>query len=136
MKFVAVALCAAALFASCESAEAQETADRLNADRATYGLRALPTNDMLNAKAQAWAERLARENTLYHSNLPDGITGCWRSIGENVGYGGSIAIVEQAYMNSSGHRANILGTQWNRVGTGVAWNGPKVFTVQVFEQAC
>ncbi len=135
-KVLAAAVATMMLLASCMSPEASDAADRLNADRAAYGMPRLVSNDMLNAKAQAWAERLARENTLYHSNLADGIYSRWCALGENVGYGGSIAIVENAYMNSPGHRANILNGSYRWVGTGVAWNGNKVFTVQEFMQPC
>ena len=58
------------------------------------------------------------------------------SLGENVGYGPSIATIESAYMNSPGHRANILASKWNGVGTGYATNGDRVYTVQVFIKTC
>lgn len=135
-KILVAAVGIAMLVTSCLSPQAQETADRLNADRAANGRPALVVNQMLANKAQAWAARLAGQYTLYHSNLSDNISGCWRSLGENVGYGGSIAIVENAYMNSSGHRANILNSGYQYVGTGVAYNGPLVFTVQEFMQGC
>lgn len=134
--FAAAAIAVMALLTSCVSPQAREAADRLNADRGAYGMGPLITTDMLNAKAQAWADRLASQNTLYHSNLTDGISGCWRSLGENVGYGGSIAQVENTYMNSPPHRANILSSNYRDVGTGVAWNGNRVFTVQEFMQPC
>jgi len=60
----------------------------------------------------------------------------WCSLGENVGYGPSVAAIEDAYMNSSGHRANILSTKWNGAGVGYATNGKRVFTVQVFIKTC
>lgn len=108
----------------------------MNHDRELNHLRVLTTQSDAQAKAQAWAEKLARENTLYHSNLPDGIHVRWCSIGENVGYGPSVSAIETAYMNSPGHRANILNTKWNGVGVGVARNGNRVFTVQVFIKTC
>ena len=87
-------------------------------------------------KAQAWAEKLARENKLYHSTLPDGIKVKWCSIGENVGYGPSVPAIEDAYMKSPGHKANIMNTKWNGVGVGYATNGNRIFTVQVFIKTC
>ena len=39
-------------------------------------------------------------------------------------------------MASSGHRANVLNTTWNWVGVGMARNGSRVFTVQVFMTGC
>ena len=60
----------------------------------------------------------------------------WCSIGENVGYGPSVPAIEDAYMKSSGHKANIMSTKWNGVGVGYAKNGNRVFTVQVFIKTC
>lgn len=108
----------------------------MNLDRTAYSLRALPTQSDAQRKAQAWAEKLARENTLYHSNLTDGIRVRWCSLGENVGYGASVGAIEDAYMNSAGHRANILASKWNGVGVGYARNGSRTFTVQVFIKTC
>ena len=39
-------------------------------------------------------------------------------------------------MASDGHRANVLKTTWNWVGVGMARNGSRVFTVQVFMTGC
>ena len=119
---------------ACQSSEQARVATLVNQTRAQYGRSALRDNLQLDQKAQAWAEHLARYNTLAHSNLPSGITYQWRSLAENVGYGGSIEQVHQAYLNSPGHRANILDPRWNYMGTGVAWRGSRVFTVQVFMQ--
>jgi uncharacterized protein YkwD len=131
---IAVAL--AALLTSCFSPARGEALRLLNQDRTSRGIPALGSHGQLDAKAQAWAERLARENRLYHSNLSSGITACWRSLGENVGYGSSVAQVQAAFMNSSGHRANILNRSFDRVGVGVAYNGSRVYTVQVFMDSC
>ena len=50
--------------------------------------------------------------------------------------GGSISQIHTAYMNSPGHRANILDPAYNQVGTAAVWgncNGMRtLFTVQVF----
>ncbi len=119
---------------ACQSSEQVRVAQLVNQTRAQSGRSYLRDNLQLDQKAQAWAEYLAGQNTLQHSNLPSGITYQWRSLAENVGYGGSIEQGHQAYLNSPGHRANILGPRWNSMGTGVAWRGSRVFTVQVFMQ--
>lgn len=126
------------LAAACQPAPTPQALvrDALNKDRAANGRAALAVNAQANAKAQQWAEKLAREGRLYHSNLSDGITQRWCSLGENVGYGSSIDGVEAAYMKSSGHRANILDAKWNGVGTGHAKKGSTVYTVQVFIKTC
>jgi uncharacterized protein YkwD len=50
---------------------------------------------------------------------------------------GSTAQIQQMFMNSSGHRSNILGKAWDRIGIG-AYKGPggkKMWTV-LFADAC
>lgn len=133
----AVVLVATALILSgCLSNGQSAVQNEMNADRRSNGLSALPTHDQLNQKAQAWAEKLARDGKLSHSNLSSGVPSCWRSIGENVGYGSTAAQVQDAYMNSKGHRANILASKWKWVGVGYAQKGNRVYTVQVFMQGC
>jgi uncharacterized protein YkwD len=133
---VATLLCAMALLTGCLRSTQSQVLSELNVDRKANNLRTLGTQADAQRKAQAWAEKLARENTLYHSTLSDGIKVKWCSLGENVGYGPSVAAVEDAYMASPGHRANILNTKWNGVGVGYATNGKRVFTVQVFIKTC
>ena len=86
-----------------------------------------------------WASTLRDRCQISHSRLADGAPANWRKLGENVGRGGDIAQVHVAYMNSSGHRANILDGSYNYVGAGAVWgncNGYRtVFTVQVFMRA-
>lgn len=134
--FVAVAVVMALLLSACLNADQTKAVNALNANRATHGAPKLNSHAQAQAKAQAWADKLARENRLYHSNLSSGITGCWRNLGENVGYGGSIQAVQNQFMASSNHRANVLSRTWNGVGVGVAKNGNRVFVVQVFIKSC
>jgi uncharacterized protein YkwD len=108
----------------------------LNKDRVANRRAALRSQSAAQAKAQAWANRLAREGRMYHSNLRDGINVKWCSLGENVGYGPSVQSIENAYMKSPSHRANILNTKWNGVGVGYATRGNRVYTVHVFIKTC
>lgn len=66
------------------------------------------------------------------SGLPAG----WVDVGENVGYGNSIAHVHESYLGSSGHRLNMLKRTFDQVGAGVATarcsGSTRVFTVLVF----
>lgn len=110
--------------------------DEMNRDRRGYGLWNLPSHSEATRKAQAWAEKLARDGRLSHSDLASGISSRWCALGENVGYGGSVAAVQDAYMRSSGHRANVLNRRWNAIGTGFAKRDGRVYTVQVFIQTC
>ncbi len=127
-----LSLLAILVMASC-SPEQQTALDLINETRTEAGLPTVRAHLALMNKAQAWAEQLASENGLRHSNLPDGVTGSWLRIGENVGRGPSIEAIHEAYLASSGHRANILDSTFNFAGTGYAVGADgTVYTVQVF----
>ena len=134
----AVALIAvASLLSGCFGTADQESSfSMMNNDRAAHSVGPLIPHGGLLAKAQAWAEHLASINGLEHSSLPSGVSSCWETLGENVGYGSSISAVENAFMNSSPHRANLLNSSFAYAGTGVAYRGSRVFVVQVFMQGC
>lgn len=129
-----------AVLTSCETTAEDRAAviGAINHSRAQAGLPALRENGQLNHKASQWASKMRDQCRIWHSHLADGAPSNWRKLGENVGRGGSIGAVHNAYMNSPGHRANVLDGAYNQVGTGAVWgtcNGQRtVFTVHVFMQ--
>ncbi|MCU1345980.1 MAG: Allergen V5/Tpx family protein [Acidimicrobiia bacterium] len=106
----------------------------INQARAGNGAAALAVNDVLTGRAQAWAEHLASVGQLSHTaDLAAGLTMHWRVLGENVGYGGNVATVCDAFLKSPSHRANVLDGRFNIVGVGVAVDGRgRTFVVQEF----
>jgi len=109
----------------------------LNADRVANGLKRLTPQAQIQGKAQAWAQRLAQAGALSHSVLTDNVPACWRALGENVGYGPTVATIENAYMHSPHHRANILNASFTQAGVGVATSPQgQTYTVQVFLGGC
>jgi uncharacterized protein YkwD len=126
---------------SCETTAADRRAvvSAINHSRAQAGLPGVREHADLNAKASAWASAMRDRCQISHSTLSDGAPRGWRKLGENVGRGGSIGAVHTAYLNSPGHRRNILDGSYNYVGAGAVWgecNGRRtVFTVQVFMTA-
>jgi uncharacterized protein YkwD len=106
-----------------------------NAARANAGLQALSVNDCLARMAQQHAERLAAARSLYHQNIGAVASACGMSAaGENVAmnYTGPSDMVGQ-WMDSSGHRANMLNGGFTLIGIGTAragdgsWYGVQVF---------
>ena len=126
----------ALLATSCLNAEQSSGTKLLNRDRSAARVSVLNTQQDAQLKAQSWADRLARENRLYHSTMSSGIGVRWCSLGENVGYASSISATEALFMDSAIHRANIVSKTWNGVGVGVAHNGGRTFVVQVFIKTC
>ena len=127
-----------ALSTACEStpAERNQVIQMVNVSRAGAGLRALSENTQLDIKADGWARHLRDVCTLSHSTLSDGAPRQWMKLGENVGYGGAIDQVHQAYLESPGHRANIMDPTFKTMGAAAVWGDcggeHRVFTVQVF----
>ncbi|MGK5639426.1 CAP domain-containing protein [Streptomyces sp. URMC 126] len=104
-----------------------------NVHRTAAGLRPLDGDPRLTAAAQAHSADMAARG--YHSHTaPDGgrpwdravAAGCvHRSIGENIACGQrSPAEVVEGWMNSPGHRANILTPDFTHLGVGFAGGGP------------
>ena len=116
---------------------AADALNLLNRDRTSRGLPALPVRADAQAKAQAWAEKLAADGRLSHSNLGQGLTGCYSGVGENVAMASSVSQAEQLLMDDPPHRANILATKWTAAGVGVArTSGGGYMVVQVFVTGC
>ncbi|MEV0642745.1 CAP domain-containing protein [Streptomyces sp. NPDC050619] len=121
-------------FTPAELARAQtDVVDLTNRERARAGLRPLATDPPLSAAAQAYSADMAAR-AFYSHTSPEG-TQPWdraaaagstrRSIGENIACGQrSPAEVVDGWMNSPGHRANILKPDFTHIGVGFAGGGP------------
>ncbi|MBD0023759.1 CAP domain-containing protein [Gordonia pseudamarae] len=108
-----------------------------NTERTTRNLGKVGTNACLKRYAQSHSQRQARENRMYHQQLRPILNACGvRSVGENVAYGYPTArAVMVGWMNSPGHRANILKRGFNRLGVGVAYStSGRPYYTQVFGQ--
>lgn len=113
----------------------------LNADRAANGLPALKLNMSLVRLAENYAQDMINRNYFSHYN-PEGQSPfermqqagiSYRAAGENLAINTSVTAAEKAFMNSSGHRANILNTNYNEVGVGVRTSSSgSVYVVQEF----
>ncbi len=111
---------------------AAEVVRLVNVERAKEGLPALGTFDSLTQAAEIRAPELP---TLFSHDRPDG-SSCFTALdatgaskgaytsGENIAAGSSTAadVVEQ-WMNSPGHRANILNKDFTHIGVGYCKSG-------------
>jgi uncharacterized protein YkwD len=113
----------------------------LNADRAANGLPALKLNMDLVSLAEKYGQDMINRNYFSHYN-PEGQSPFERMqqagitysyAGENLAINSNVTAAEKAFMNSSGHRANILNTNFTEVGVGVRTNSAgSVYVVQEF----
>jgi hypothetical protein len=78
---------------------------------------------------------MARTDDLYHNpNLGSAVRN-WQAVGENVGRGGDVPSLHQAFMNSPSHRANILDRDFTEVGVGTYVDGNGILWVtEVFRR--
>lgn len=118
---------------------AYQVIELVNADRAANGLGALSATGELMGAANARATELV---SLFSHTRPNGAA-CSSIMGEyGVGYGyfgENIAMgqpspysVESAWMNSEGHRNNILNGTFNHIGVGCYYVNGCYYWVQIF----
>jgi uncharacterized YkwD family protein len=103
----------------------------VNQERAKAGCGALTVDSRLTTAARGHSQDMATRNYFDH-NTPEGVDPFtrmtkagyhWRGAGENIAEGQSNpASVMTAWMNSAGHRANILNCSFKNIGVGLAYN--------------
>jgi uncharacterized protein YkwD len=113
------------------SADLQRVVDLTNAERAARGKSALAIDARLNAAAQAHSQDQANVDNLSHdgtdfSNPKDrmvrnGYPARWWAENVAAGYV-SADDVMSGWMNSSGHRKNILNSRVTHIGVAVAYS--------------
>jgi len=127
------AIAPAALAESSSSME-QEFVSDMNAARAQAGLPGYAVSWDLVSIARQHSADMASSNTLYHNpNLTTQVQN-WRAVGENVGVGPSVSAIQNAFMNSTEHRDNILDHDFTQVGVGVAYVNGRVWVTEDFRQ--
>lgn len=132
---VAIVIAVGVVVAPASPAAASDTGElisRANGARSSGGLASLSTHGELMSRAQEWAQRMANEGRIYHSNVGARVKAPWSKIAENVGVGGSAAQVHQAFMNSSSHRRNIMDPAFQYIGVGTAWRDGRIYVAQIF----
>lgn len=124
------------------SANAQEVIKLVNKERNAAGLSALAENSRLSEVAQAKAEDMMKNGYFSHISptygspfemmKTFGIT--YKSAGENIAKGQKTpAAVMNGWMNSSGHRTNILNASYEQIGAGFCKDSSGVaYWVQMF----
>ena len=119
----------------------------VNQERAKAGLQALTYNTTMEKYARMKSKDMGDNNYFDHYDLSgnlmtakmkaDGVT--YSSWGENIAYiGGSVDTSTLGtqfmtnWMNSPGHKANILSTNYSSIGVGVYKIGNKYYATQEF----
>jgi len=111
----------------------------VNQERAKAGLSAVTVDSKVQQAAQVRAAEQARS---FSHTRPNG-TSCftalkeagvnYRGAGENIAYGQTTPqAVMTAWMNSSGHRANILNAKYSKIGVGYTMINGVPYWAQMF----
>ena len=113
-----------------------------NQKRKKHGCKRLRANSKLRKAARRHSKKMARARTLSHrlpgeAALGKRITRAgyrnWRMVGENVAYGySSPKKMVRAWMQSAGHRKNILRCSYRHLGVGVVKRGGTPWATQDF----
>jgi uncharacterized protein YkwD len=133
------------------SSSESELVARTNQSRASAGLKSLTVDSALTKFARDRSKDMIVRDYFSHTikgtsrkvfDVMQDAGYCFKLAGENIGWnnypdGDATAAIHQMFMNSSGHRANILGSAWDLIGVGAykGSDGRKMWTV-IFVQKC
>ena len=106
----------------------------VNSERAKQNLKPLTLNEKLDTAADRYSKRMADGDFFSHTDQGNGSTMVqrvnqtgyqWTTLGENIAVGQpNPEEVVQAWMNSPGHRRNILNSQFTHMGLGYFFKNP------------
>lgn len=100
----------------------------INRERKDIGLSPLTMDSPLQLVARGYAEEMLENGFFSHDSRVDGSAPAQRAdrkgisygiIGENLAFAPDVYLAHQGLMNSPGHRANILSTDYHKVGIGI-----------------
>ena len=113
----------------------------LNQDRAANGRSALTLDPSLCALARLKSQDMNANHYFAHTSPTLGSAAemlrnhgyAFTSVGENIAHHATVAKAQAAFMSSTGHSTNILGSQWTKVGIGVCSDSQGyVYVTQLF----
>lgn len=122
------------------TAEELQLLNLINSERTKQGLAALKGNNAVANVARAHSQDMADNNYFEHYNLKGespftrlrkaGIS--YLAAGENIAINVSVPSAHQAFMNSPGHRANVLSRDYTEVGIGIIHSGSRLYVSEEF----
>lgn len=112
----------------------------INADRKTNGLSPLTLNQALCNGAYQKSKDMAENNYFSHTSptygspfaMMQSLGISYSAAGENIALNTSVKGAYDTFMNSSGHRANILSQSFGKVGLGFYQKGNSLYVTQWF----
>lgn len=117
------------------NAAATQFFDLTNNERAAVGVPPLEWRADVATMAVSHSVEMAQAGSIWHGSfVTEGNLKALNAslLGENVGMGGDVPTVHDAFMNSPHHRENILDPGFNQVGIGVIVANDTVFVTEDF----
>jgi uncharacterized protein YkwD len=107
-----------------------------NDDRARHDRRELGFAERLSHYAKAHSQAMADKGYILHSTA-DQLRGAlegydWELGGENIGVGGSLESLEDAFMASDPHRKNILRKVYDHAAVGIVRQDDRIWITVIF----
>jgi hypothetical protein len=88
--------------------------------RSSLGIQTLSPQSQLTSIARQWSAKMAGDGTISHNpSLTSQAPSNWTQLGENVGMGGAVGVIQTAFINSPHHYENLANGAYNYVGIGV-----------------
>jgi hypothetical protein len=114
-------------------ADEQAFVAMVNQLRASRGLPALRVDAELTSHGRAWAQRMAEAGAISHNpHFASQVQQNWRKVGENVGVGGDVASLFDAFVASPTHLANLVHPEFTHIGVGVVHADGRIWTAHQF----
>ena len=122
------------------TSDEQNLINQVNQERAKNGQQALKIDYDLVALAKKKSHDMAANNYFSHVsptlgtvyNMLDNAGISYSRAGENIARTGSVSRAHPLFMNSAGHRANILHSGYTHIGVGIVKQGTSYHITQIF----
>lgn len=122
------------------TSDEQSLINQVNQERAKHGLNALKIDYSLVALAKQKSHDMAVNNYFSHVSptlgtvytMLDRAGVSYSRAGENIARTGSVSRAHPLFMNSAGHRANILHSGYTHIGVGIVKQGTSYHITQIF----
>ena len=110
-------------------------AKRINDVRSIAKRGTLRLDPELSRAARLHTREMVKQDKLYHTpsdKLSKRVTN-WTVLGENVGVGGDVQSLHEAFMASPAHADNVLYDSFRHMGVGVVKDGDRLWVTVIFE---
>jgi uncharacterized protein YkwD len=106
----------------------------INAIRAAHGAQPLRLYGELTGIARNWSDQMVANGGISHNpDYTNEVSAYWTKLGENVGVGGDVTSLMNAFVNSPAHYRNIIDPDFNYIGVGVSFDGQgRIYTTHDF----